>query len=70
MLKIYLRYLMADRKIDTITELMDKSGLSRNAINNVYKEKNIRNVKLKTLIKLCDALNCNLSELIEYNPNE
>ncbi|MTI60198.1 MAG: helix-turn-helix transcriptional regulator [Firmicutes bacterium] len=68
MLKSNLRYLMADRKIDTISDLMEKSGLSRNAINSIYKEKNMETTKLNTLIKLCDALRCTLSELIEYNP--
>ncbi|MEJ6952440.1 helix-turn-helix domain-containing protein [Natronospora cellulosivora (SeqCode)] len=68
MIKSNLRIIMADRKIDTITELMGKSELSRNAINSIYKEENIENTKLNTLIKLCDALNCRLSELIEYIP--
>ncbi|MGF2048375.1 helix-turn-helix domain-containing protein [Lactococcus lactis] len=26
------------------------------------------NVKLSILIKICDCLNCSLSELIEYTP--
>lgn len=66
MLKIGLRVMMAKRKIDNITQLIELSGLSRNAINKVYKEENVESTELRTLIKLCDALNCNLSDLVEY----
>lgn len=31
---------------------------------------NGKDVKLSTLIKICDHLNCTLSELIEYVPEE
>ena len=70
MLKINLRVLMAKQKIDNITKMMEMSGLSRNAINKIYKEENLESTELRTLIKLCDALNCNLSDLVEYNINE
>ena len=59
---------MALNKIDNVVELMDKSGASRNSINKLIKEEGIETLKSETLIKICDALNCNLSELIEYNP--
>lgn len=59
---------MALNKIDNVVELMDKSGASRNSINKLIKEEGIETLKIETLIKICDALNCNLSELIEYNP--
>lgn len=59
---------MADHKIDDITQLMNRSGLSRNAINKLYKEESIETIKLETLIKLCETFECRLSELIEYIP--
>ncbi len=68
MIKCHLRRLMADHKIDDITQLMNRSGLSRNAINKLYKEESIETVKLETLIKLCETFECRLSELIEYIP--
>ena len=66
-LKCYLRHRMADKKIDDITELMKISGVSRNPINKLYRGVNLETIKIETLIKLCDALGCNLSNLIEYN---
>ena len=69
MLVIKLRHLMADKRIDTISELMELSGLSRNAINRIYKEEEPEKTELNTLLKLCDSLNCNLTDLIEYKPN-
>lgn len=70
MIKVNLRYLMAHHKIDSITELMAISGLSRNALNKLLKEEDVQSVKLETLIKLCDALNCKLAELITYTPDD
>lgn len=66
MIKNKLRYRMADKQIDDITALMELSGVSRNTINKLYKDKQVETVKLETLFRLCDALECNLSDLIEY----
>lgn len=70
MLKCNLRLLMAQHKIDTVRDLMDKSNLSRNAINRLYKEKDVETTSLETLLKLCDTFNCKLSDLIEYIPDK
>lgn len=69
MVKCHLRRLMADQKIDDITQLMKLSGLSRNAINKLYREENIETIKMETLFKLCDTFRCSLSDLIEYVPD-
>ncbi len=66
MIKNKLRYRMADKQIDDITALMELSGVSRNTINKLYKDKQVETIKLETLFRLCDALECNLSDLIEY----
>ena len=65
-----LRILMAEHRIDGITDLMKLSGLSRNAINRLYKgtDEEIESTNLKTLITLCKVFNCKLSDLIEYIP--
>ncbi|MBP2651646.1 MAG: transcriptional regulator [Firmicutes bacterium] len=68
MIKCNLRRIMADHKIDDITELMKLSGISRNSINKLYRETNIETTKLETLFKLCNTFNCNLSDLLEYIP--
>ncbi|AIQ19820.1 transcriptional regulator [Paenibacillus sp. FSL H7-0357] len=70
MLKSNLRVLMAKHRIDDITELMEKSGLSRNSINKLYREAHLETIKLETLFKLCDMFQCKLSDLIEYVPEE
>ncbi len=61
---------MAKHRIDDITELMEKSGLSRNSINKLYREAHLETIKLETLFKLCDMFQCKLSDLIEYVPEE
>lgn len=66
----YLRHRMADKNIDDITELMKISGVSRNSINKLFRGTNLETLKLGTLIKLCDALECNLSDLVEYRYKE
>ncbi|MNI03804.1 hypothetical protein D3C73_567120 [compost metagenome] len=69
MIKCNIRTLMAEHRIDDITELMNRSGLSRNSINKLYREVNIETTKLETLFKLCDTFECMLSDLIEYIPD-
>lgn len=71
-IKSNLRILMAQHRIDGITDLMNRSGLSRNSINKLYRdnEEDIQTANLKTLIALCNVFNCKLSELIEYEPEK
>jgi putative transcriptional regulator len=66
-----IRILMAQHKIDDIQELIKRSGLSRNAINRLYKgtDAEIESSSLKTLITLCKVFNCKLSDLLEYVPD-
>ena len=70
MLKCKLRYIMADHKIDDISGIIALSGISRNTINKLYRENEIGTIKLETLFKLCNALGCSLSDLIEYMPDK
>jgi putative transcriptional regulator len=70
LLKCNLRRLMADHRIDDISDLMVKSGISRNSINKLYRETNIESIKLETLFKLCDTFKCKLSDLIEYESDK
>jgi putative transcriptional regulator len=60
---------MADNEIDDITDLMKLSGVSRNSINKLYRSNNVETIKIETLIKLCDALHCELSALVQYTPS-
>lgn len=70
MLKCNLRLIMAEKRIDDIADLMRMTGLSRNALNKLYKENELETVKIETLIKICNALQCKLSDLIEYMPEQ
>lgn len=70
MLKSHIRHRMADRNIDDISELMALSGVSRNAINKLFRGVQLETLKLETLTRLCDALECDLSDLVEYRYRE
>ena len=69
MLKSLLRYRMADINCNHITELMKMSGVGQNTIQKLYRGKDINTIKLATLIKLCNAFHCKLSDLVEYIPD-
>ena len=53
---------MMGRRRCTIEDLHKKTGLSRNTISNLYHDKPVR-IDYETIEKLCDALDCSISEL-------
>lgn len=53
----------------TSTAVAKDTKISRTTIRAIYYEE-AENVKLSTLKKICDYLNCTLSELIEYVPEK
>ena len=61
-----LSKIMGERRLTAVTIARD-TKISRTTIRAIYYEE-AENVKLSTLTKICDYLNCPLSELIEYNP--
>jgi putative transcriptional regulator len=61
---------MAVKRINSLTELMRITKLSRNALNKLWHDEEVETVKLETLMKICDALGISLSELVEYDPGE
>ncbi|MCZ8513798.1 helix-turn-helix transcriptional regulator [Paenibacillus filicis] len=65
-IKNKLRLIMAERRINNISDLMSITGLSRNALNKLWHDEDLESVKLGTLIQVCNALGVALSELIEY----
>ncbi len=69
-LKNNLRILMAEKRIDNITVLMEVTGLSRNALSKLWRNQDIETVKLETLIQICKPLNVKLSDLVEYIPGD
>lgn len=65
MIKNKLSTLMGIKKIK-IAELSKITGLSYNAIANIYYEKT-QGIDFETLDKICWALECNTQELFQYS---
>ena len=67
MIKINLSTLLGKNR-ESQLELARKTGIRPNTINDLYHELAI-SVKLEHLDKICEELDCELSELLEYIPN-
>lgn len=52
----------------TQTELSNATGIRKNTINDLYHDMAAR-VSLEHLDLICEALDCDLSEIVEYTPN-
>lgn len=63
MIKVNLSRMMGERKMN-IAEVARKTGLHRNGITRLYYEQT-DGIKFDTLEKLCEALDCNLTDLLE-----
>ena len=68
MIKNYLSKLMGENRY-TIVEVAKKTGMSASTISNIYNEK-IKRLDFDTLEKLCKLFNCQVSDLIEYIPED
>ena len=65
---IRLDRVMADRKI-SLNELSEKVGISNVNLSNLKMGK-IKAVRFSTLEKICEALECQPGDLIEYKPSK
>lgn len=54
--------MLIDREM-TKTELREKAGITTNAIAKLGKNEDVR---LSTIIKICDVLQCQLQDIFEY----
>lgn len=63
MIKVHLSRVMGERKMK-ISDLAKATGLHRNGITKLYKEER-QGIEFDTLEKLCDALDCDISDLLE-----
>lgn len=61
---LHLDRLMVERKI-SLNELAEKVGIT-NANLSKIKNNHITAMRFSTLIALCEALNCEVGDLIEY----
>lgn len=68
MIKCHLSSLLGQRRLK-ISEVARATGLNRNTVTLLYKEEATR-VELATLESLCEYLECSISDLIEYIPND
>jgi putative transcriptional regulator len=70
MFKINLEEILDERDMN-ISELWRKTGGKSGVRYNTllaYYHGYIKRINIQDLIKICDALECDLSELIEYSP--
>lgn len=73
MIKINLRQLLFDKEMN-ISDLHRKTGGNEGGVRYntllAYYHGYVKRMNIKDLIKICDALNCKLSELLEYIPDK
>lgn len=68
MIKCHLSRLLGERKLK-ISDVARDTGLNRGTLTRLYHETAER-IELEVLNALCSYLNCNLSDLLEYIPDE
>lgn len=66
MIKIHLSRIMGEQRINQI-ELATKADIRPATINEYYHEL-VERVNLDYLSRICAALNCDISDLLEYIP--
>ncbi len=64
MIKCNLSRIMGEKKLK-ISDLSRDTGINRGTITRMYQETAER-IELDVLDKLCDHLNCNVSDLFEF----
>lgn len=70
MFKCNIRHIMIDNEINSVTELTKRTVISRDTVNKLFKNDDIKTIKLENLMHVCNALHCKLSDLIEYIPDD
>lgn len=64
MIQSKLPVLMAIKRIN-ITELSEETGISRNALSNLYNEKG-KGINYQTLDTLCRYFECDVADLLKF----
>ena len=70
MLKSNLGYIMLDKKIKNVTELSRQVNISRETLRKIYNGARLETVSFETVAKLCNFFNCQITDIIEYIPDE
>ncbi|MDD6490074.1 MAG: helix-turn-helix transcriptional regulator [Clostridia bacterium] len=68
MIRIKLSAVLGERRMSQ-SELARKTGIRPNAICDYYNELADR-ISLEHFDRICEVLDCNLSDLLEYVPNK
>lgn len=68
MIKIHLSRILDEKRISQ-AELSRQIGIRPSTISDMYNEI-VERVNLDYLDRICEYLNCSLSDLMEYIPNE
>ncbi|MFJ7952210.1 helix-turn-helix domain-containing protein [Lysinibacillus sp. NPDC096418] len=68
MIKITLDRIMFEKKIK-VPQLVEKSGLNKNTLYALQKNE-VTRIDLNTLDALCIALDCDITDIIEFTPNK
>ena len=68
MIRIYLSRILGEKRW-TQAQLARKTGIRPSTISELYNEF-VDRISLDQLDRICEALECNLSDLLEYVPNE
>ncbi|MFC9712394.1 helix-turn-helix domain-containing protein [Paenibacillus sp. NPDC056933] len=68
MIKVHLSRIMGEKRIN-IAELSRLTGLHRNGIGKLYNEET-DGVKFETLDRICEALDCEVQDIIEFIKDE
>ena len=67
-IEINLDVMLAKRKM-SVTELADRVGITISNIS-ILKNGKAKAIKISTLAKLCEALDCQPGDILEYRPEE
>lgn len=68
LIKVHLSKIMGEQKIK-ISDLARMTGLHRNGITKLYNEET-DGIKFETLEKICVALKCEITDLLEIIPDK
>ncbi|MCM1231685.1 MAG: helix-turn-helix transcriptional regulator [Ruminococcus flavefaciens] len=68
MIKIHLSRILGEKRISQ-AELARQTGIRPSTVSDIYNEMTER-LNIEYLDRICEYLNCNITDLIEYIPNE
>ena len=68
MIKIHLSRILGEKRI-TQAELARQTGIRPSTISDIYNEMTER-LNINHLDKICEYLDCSITDLIEYVPNK